>query len=48
MDSNIKLSEHISAMDCLIGMYECDIVELKDRRFLARLRRFFAPLFSRQ
>jgi len=46
ISDNIRLAELSSALKCLVGMYECDIVELKDRRFFARLRRFFAPFFG--
>lgn len=43
---NIELAQLSSALKCLVGMYECDIIELKDKRFFARLKRFFAPLFG--
>jgi len=43
---NIELAQLSSAMKCLVGMYECDIIELQDARFFARLKRFFAPLFG--
>ena len=46
INDNIELAQLSSALKCLVGMYECDIVELKDKRFFARLRRFFAPLFG--
>ena len=46
INDNIQLAQLSSAMKCLVGMYECDIIELQDTRFFARLRRFFAPLFG--
>jgi hypothetical protein len=46
VNDNIQLAQLSSALKCLVGMYECDIIELQDTRFFARLKRFFAPLFS--
>lgn len=46
INDNIQLAQLSSALKCLVGMYECDIIELQDTRFFARLKRFFAPLFG--
>jgi hypothetical protein len=46
INDNIQLAQLSSALKCLVNMYECDIIELQDKRFFARLRRFFAPLFG--